>query len=78
MTVTSTKTTVRAHPDLTPPAPWRNGRLTLFHCTVFTHWLEKARDGVRVGRGRVKTYFGVGFYATAHRFQAAGRAQQLA
>lgn len=69
---------MRTRPDLNPPASWSNGPLPLFHGTVLTHWLEIARDGVRVSRGRVKTDFGVGFYATADRLQATGRAQQVA
>jgi len=69
---------MRTRPDLDPPVPWSNGPLTLFHGTILTHWLGIARDGVSVRRGRAKTDFGVGFYATADQLQAVGRARQVA
>jgi len=69
---------MRTRPDLVAPAPWSNGPLTIFHGTVLTHWLDIARDGVRVGRGRLNTDFGRGFYATADLRQATGWAVQLA
>lgn len=69
---------MRARPTPNPPAPWRNGPLTLFHGTLLKHWGEIAQDGVRVSRGRLKTDFGRGFYATADLHQASGWATQLA
>jgi hypothetical protein len=58
----------KLEPD--PPPRWTNGPLTLYHGTVFTRYLEMVREGVRVDRGRKRTDFGRGFYATADRDQA--------
>jgi hypothetical protein len=69
---------VRRRTDPDPPPPWSNGPLTLYHGTVLGHWMEIARDGVRVDRGRTGTDFGRGFYVTADRDQALRWATGLA
>lgn len=67
---------IRHTPD--PPPRWRNDPLVLYHGTLFTRYLEIARDGIQVGRGRDGTDLGRGFYATLDRDQAMRWATRLA
>jgi hypothetical protein len=61
-----------------PATPWTNQPLRIYHGTLVDHAMYIMEGGADVGRGRERTDFGKGFYATADARQAADWAIQLA
>jgi hypothetical protein len=55
---------------ISPPPPWTNQPVELYHGTVLSHARVIVRKGVQVVRGRLGTDFGRGFYTTTQLLQA--------